>query len=91
MIGTMELLTPSSRQDPHMNLTAVLKEIDAWPVDEQVELLEKVWDKLAESGWQPAVLDDLKAELDRRLDALDANPDDVLSWDQVVDFIRRPQ
>ena len=32
-----------------------------------------------------------KAELDRRLADLDANPDDLLTWDQVRDRVTRPE
>jgi putative addiction module component (TIGR02574 family) len=72
-----------------MNMTAVLKEIESWPLDDQVELVQRVWDRLVESGWQPDLTDELKAELDRRLDALEANPNDVVSWESVVEHVRR--
>ncbi len=31
---------------------------------------------------------DQRAELDRRLDAYEANPDDVLTWDEVLRRVR---
>jgi putative addiction module component (TIGR02574 family) len=47
----------------------------------------------AEGGWesdfQPELTDAQKAELDRRLDALDANPHEGVTWESVVDYVRR--
>jgi len=43
----------------------------------------------AESGLQPELTDELKAELDRRLAAYEANPDSGLSWEQVVAHVKR--
>lgn len=73
-----------------MNLTTTLEEVQAWPVEDQMELVFRVWDQLVESGWQPEPTDDLKAELDRRLATSEANPDDVLTWEQVVGKVKRP-
>jgi putative addiction module component (TIGR02574 family) len=73
-----------------MNSTSVLSEIDRWPADGRVELVQRVWDQLAETGWQPTLTDDQKAELDRRLQALEADPTDVVTWDAIVEHLRRP-
>ena len=72
-----------------MNMAAALKEIETWPADEQIELVQRVWDRLIESGWQPTLTEEQKAELDRRLDALEANPADVVSWESIVEHVRR--
>jgi putative addiction module component (TIGR02574 family) len=72
-----------------MDMAAVLKAIEVWPAEEQIELAQQIWDKLAESGWQPELTDEQKAELDRRLDALDANPNDVVTWESIVQHVRR--
>lgn len=39
----------------------------------------------------PLLSESQKAEFDRRLDDLDATPDDVLSWDELVARLRLPQ
>jgi putative addiction module component (TIGR02574 family) len=74
-----------------MNLTATLKEIESWPPDDQLELAQRIWDRLVDTGWQPTLTEEQKQELDRRLDALDANPNDVVSWDEIVRHVRRPR
>jgi putative addiction module component (TIGR02574 family) len=71
--------------------TTTLQTVQAWPVEDQLVFLFRVWDQLVESGWQPELTDDLKAELDRRLASYQANPNNVLTWEQVVARVRRPQ
>lgn len=72
-----------------MDLAAVLKAIETWPVEDRMELARYIWDQLVDSGWHPELTDEVKAELDRRLAALDANPNDVVTWDSIVEHVRR--
>jgi putative addiction module component (TIGR02574 family) len=72
-----------------MDMPTVLKAIETWPVEDRIELAQHIWDQLIESGWQPELSDEEKAELDRRLDALDANPNDVVTWESIVEHVRR--
>ena len=70
-------------------IEATLKEIAAWPVKDQLELLAQAWDRLVESGWQPQLTDDLKAKLDRRIEAADVNPHDAVSLEEFIEHVRR--
>jgi putative addiction module component (TIGR02574 family) len=74
-----------------IDITTTLKEITTWPVQDQIDLFHQMWDHLVESGWQPELTDAQKTELDRRLDALDANPKDVVTWEEIVQHVRRPR
>lgn len=74
-----------------MDPTAVLEAMRAWPPEQQLEFAFRVWDQLVEGGWQPELTDDLKAELDRRLAAYQADPSNVRTWEQVVERARRPR
>jgi putative addiction module component (TIGR02574 family) len=56
-----------------------------------LELVGRVWTRLVDSGWQPTLSEAQKQELDRRLAALEANPREVVSWDSIVDHVRRPR
>jgi putative addiction module component (TIGR02574 family) len=69
------------RVDPN----TVLQAVQAWPREDQLEFVFRVWDQLVDGDWQPELTDELKAELDRRLAAYQANPANVLTWEQVVD------
>jgi len=74
-----------------MEPAAVMQEIATWPLDQRLELLERVWDDLLDSGWQPPLTEAVRAELDRRLQAAKANPDEVVTWDEIVNHVRRPR
>lgn len=64
-----------------MDLKAILAEVQTWPAEDRLRLLEEVWDGLSEKGAE--LSDDLKDLLDRRLEALDRNPEAVVSWEDV--------
>jgi putative addiction module component (TIGR02574 family) len=74
-----------------MDTTATLQAIQTLPMEDRVELLFQLWDQLLDEGWQPALSDELKAELDRRWENFQANPDSGLTWEQVVAHVRRPR
>lgn len=66
--------------------------IEALSAEEQLELLERLWDSLSRTPASVPLTDPQRAELDRRLQALDDDlaQDRVLgvSWDEVVRRIR---
>jgi putative addiction module component (TIGR02574 family) len=74
-----------------MDLTAVLREVESWPIEDRIRLVQEVWDRIAAADDGPDLTAAEKAELDRRLAALDANPDDVISWEAIEEHVRRPR
>jgi putative addiction module component (TIGR02574 family) len=54
-------------------------------VDERLRLVEDLWDSIAEDAPDEAlpVTPELAAELDRRLAEHEANPEDVVPWEEV--------
>jgi putative addiction module component (TIGR02574 family) len=74
-----------------MDLTTILREVDTWPVDDRIQLVEAVWDGIVDSGQHSELTHPQKAEIDRRLAELDATPDGVLSWDEITAYVRRPR
>jgi putative addiction module component (TIGR02574 family) len=46
-------------------------------------------DPETEPAWQPELTEELKAELDRRIAACEAEPTNVVTWDQLAARIRR--
>ena len=74
-----------------MDKATAIKEIDSWPMEDRLDLVQQVWDRMRAAGWQPQLTEEQKAEFDRRLDALDANPGNVVSWDDIVKHVRRPR
>lgn len=57
--------------------------IDQLGVDERLALIEALWDSISADESAIAVTDAQRAELDRRLADHEANPNDVVSWDEV--------
>lgn len=52
-------------------------------VAERIQLVEDLWDSIADAPEVFELTDAQRAELDRRLEAHRRNPDDVISWDSL--------
>lgn len=72
-----------------MDMNATLRVVQEWPVEEQLEFLFRAWDTLLDSGHVPDTDADFLDEIDRRLAAHDANPNDVVTWEQIVARVKR--
>jgi putative addiction module component (TIGR02574 family) len=71
-----------------MDPTTALETTRAWPMDDRVEFAIQLWNDLLDSGWVPEPDDELAAELDRRLDAHEADPTQVRTSEQVWERLR---
>jgi putative addiction module component (TIGR02574 family) len=60
-----------------------LRDIFKLSVAERIQLVEDLWDSIAADTDGPPISDAVKRELDRRMADLEANPSDVLDWDDV--------
>lgn len=63
--------------------TQLLEQAQALAVDEQIELVEAIWDGIVSRNAAPPLTEAQGAELDRRLIHHLENPDDVVSWNEV--------
>lgn len=63
--------------------TRLLDQARQLSLEEQIELVEALWDSIAECNAVPPLTDAQKAELDRRISDHETNPDDVVPWDEV--------
>jgi putative addiction module component (TIGR02574 family) len=68
-----------------------LDELRRLPIDERIQLVEDLWDSIAEGSTEQAfpVSRELAEELDRRLAEYEADPDSALPWEMVRESIRR--
>jgi putative addiction module component (TIGR02574 family) len=57
-------------------------------VPERIQLVEDIWDSIAEVPEEVVLSDEQKAELDRRLEAYHQNPDEGSPWGMVRERIR---
>ena len=62
-------------------------EILELPVAERIRLVELIWDSIAAVPEAVPVSEELKAELDRRLDEFEANPEGGYPWEEVRERI----
>jgi putative addiction module component (TIGR02574 family) len=73
-----------------MDLKAVLTEVQTWPPEDRLRLIEEVWDGLSE-GLEFELTEELKDLLEHRLAALEADPGNVVTWDEIKAYVRRPR
>lgn len=55
--------------------------IDRLSREERLTLVQEIWDTIAAED-QPLLSDEQRQELERRVAEDDANPDDVIPWEQ---------
>jgi putative addiction module component (TIGR02574 family) len=72
-----------------MDMAAVLREIDSWPVEVRIQFVQTVWDRIVDTGAEPPLTEGQRAELDRRLAALQADPDEVVTCEEILEQVRR--
>lgn len=61
----------------------LLDNAKALPLVDRIQLLEALWESVTEEGYEPQLTAEQAAELDRRLEAHQSNPDDVVPWDAI--------
>jgi putative addiction module component (TIGR02574 family) len=66
-----------------MDLATTLAEIVSLSIDERVRLVEAIWDSIAAEPGQPELTEAQKQELERRLAAHTASPEDIVPWGEV--------
>lgn len=66
-----------------MDPQSVLSLIHGWSVDDRLQLMEGIWDGLLREGHEPTLTEAQRAEIDDRIAEDDAEPDDVVPWDEV--------
>ena len=57
--------------------------IDRLSVEDRIALAQAIWDSIAEEPRKPLLTEAKRAELERRLADHQANPADVIPWEQI--------
>ena len=66
-----------------MDLQQTIAKLTALPIADRLLIVEKLCDSIDDA--EPiAISPEHQAELDRRLDAHEANPNELLTWDEVL-------
>ncbi|UBF23636.1 addiction module protein [Kovacikia minuta CCNUW1] len=66
-----------------MDITTTLNQIIALSIQDRIRLVQAILDSIAAEQDYLDLTDSQKQELDRRIDDYEANPDDVLTWEEV--------
>lgn len=72
-----------------MDITATLNEIATLKVEDRIRLVQAIWDGIAAEQAYPDLTEEQKQELDNRIAESDANADNVMTWEEVRDSIRK--
>ncbi len=67
-----------------MDLKETLSQLTTLPVADRLRLVESLWDSI-EADTPVSLSTEQREELERRLAAHEAHPEDLLSWEQVVE------
>jgi putative addiction module component (TIGR02574 family) len=71
-----------------IDIDQALTELTALPILDRLRVVESLWDSIP--GDAPVEISpDQRAELIRRLNAFKRAPDDLLTWDEVLDRLGR--
>jgi putative addiction module component (TIGR02574 family) len=81
----IQVLPPALFRSTHGSMAVSLKSlgIDALGVEERLALVEEIRDSIAADSAAVPLTPEQTRELERRLAAHEANPDDVVPWDEV--------
>ena len=74
-----------------MDISATLKEITALSIEERIDFVQAILDSIAVEQAYPDFTEVQKRELDRRIADYEANPDNVLTWEEVKASIKKRQ
>lgn len=66
-----------------MGVTAKSLGIDKLDIENRLALIGELWDSVSADTESLPMSDELKAELDRRIDDAESNPDAGVSWAEV--------
>ena len=74
-----------------MDITTTLEQILTLDVSDRIRLVQAILDSIAAEQVDFDLTESQKQELDRRIDDYEANPDNVLTWEEVKASIKAQQ
>ena len=66
-----------------MDFTATLNQIVALSIQDRIRLVQAILESIAAEQVHPDLTEFQKQELDRRINDFEANPENVLTWEEV--------
>jgi putative addiction module component (TIGR02574 family) len=71
-----------------MEVSTLLSEVLALDIEKRIEFVNAILDSIAGDSVPWELTDDRKRTFDRRIADLDANPNDVLTWEEIKARVR---
>jgi putative addiction module component (TIGR02574 family) len=72
-----------------MDITATLDQIKTLDLNDRIHLVQAIWDSIADEQDYPALTDEEKREIDRRIAEHDADPENVLTLEELKASIKK--
>lgn len=66
-----------------MTLDQIIRHCEALTVAERINLVQALWDAIPPDDQPSPLTDDQRQVFARRMAELDANPENILTWDQI--------
>ncbi|HEU5115205.1 MAG TPA: addiction module protein [Isosphaeraceae bacterium] len=66
-----------------MDVKSVIAEVGTWSVEDRFRLMDALWADLVDQGHARGLSDEQREEIRHRIEEDDADPDDVVSWEEV--------
>lgn len=74
-----------------MDISVTLNEIKALSIADRIRIVQEILESIAAEQTYPDLTAAQKQELDRRITDYEANPDDVMTWEEIKASIRGQQ
>jgi len=74
-----------------MDITATLNQIITLSIQDRIRLVQAILESIAVEQDYPDLTELQKQELDRRIADSEANPDNLLTWEEVQASIKAPR
>lgn len=71
-----------------MTRAETLAEINSWTLNDRLELFHEMWDTIATDSGVLPLSPELRQLLEERHAEDEANPDDVLTWDEIKSSLK---
>jgi putative addiction module component (TIGR02574 family) len=72
-----------------MDIPATLNEITTLSVEERINLVQDIWDSIAAEQGCAELTEAQRQELDRRIASDESDPENVMTWQDIKDSIKR--
>ena len=74
-----------------MDISVTLNEIKALSIADRIRIVQDILESIAAEQAYPDLTTAQKRELDRRISDYEANPDNVMTWEEIKSSIRGHQ